>query len=104
MLDTLLDEDCQDVLEGVLEGHRGQPLLGAFPVLAEPPLRPGGGPRDLPLDPKTPPQRSLPELPSAQLFFGPLTLLRGLYKQLLTLSYYSKLFNLNRNLPCKRGL
>lgn len=75
VLATLLDEDCHDVL---FDGHRGQPLLGAFPGLAEPPVRPGGGPRDLPLDPKTPPQRSFPELLSAQLFFGPLTLPRGL--------------------------
>jgi len=76
VLATLFDEDCHD--DVLLEGHRGQPLLGAFPVFAEPPVRPGGGPRDLPLDPKTPPQRSFPEPPSAQLLFGPLTLPRGL--------------------------
>lgn len=76
MLVTLLDEACHD--EELLEGHRGQPLLGALPVLVEPPVKPGGGPRDLPLDPKTPPQSSFPELPSAQLFFGPLTLPNGL--------------------------
>jgi len=62
----------------LLEGHRGQLLLGAFPALEEPPVRPGGGPRDLPLVPRTPPQRSLPTLTSAQLFLGPFTLPKGL--------------------------
>lgn len=75
VLAILLDEDCQDEL--LLEGHRGQPLLGTFPVLVEPPVRPGGGPRDLPLDPN-PPHKSFPELLSAQLFLGPPTLLKGL--------------------------
>lgn len=76
VLATLLDDDCHD--EVLLEGHRGQPLLGAFPALVEPPVRPGGGPRDLPLDPKTPPQRSFPGLLSVQLFLGPFTFPRGL--------------------------
>lgn len=76
MLATLLDDDCQD--DVLFEGHLGQPLLGGFPVLFAPPVKPGGGPRDLPLDPRTLPQRSFPELPSVQLFFEPLTFPKGL--------------------------
>lgn len=84
----MLDEDCHD--DVLLEGHRGQPLLGTFPAFTEPPVKPGGGPRDFPLDPKTPPQSSFPELPSAQ-FFGPFTLPKGLEKKIVligVIKYY----------------